>query len=306
MAIFIGLLFSVETVLWFALPIPELPKQSLNTKPDKDLGWVFTGCERRTDDTGVSYNLCFNSWGLRGISEPPLEGEWIFLGDSVTAGLHVPEEATFAALFGALNAGFDGYSTYQERDRYKRDLYRIRTKNLVLFVCPNDVTDEKINQQMIEETLLVNRSIARRSWKSYIGMLRLYRYLKTLRYRDFENPQVKDRYYFDAVAMERTARLWNEWTHAVLDIRDAAGPVTRFHVVLMPPRSVIKKFKEGRRNLWLNDNLKTFCEKNGIRFIDPVTDFAQFHEVDSLFLDSVHFSKRGHKVVSEILMRYLR
>jgi len=70
--------------------------------------------------------LRINSMGLRG-AEPNLESShWLALGDSFTIAVQVSEEDSFAGQLGSatgtpfLNAGVDGYSTWQSLVRYKR------------------------------------------------------------------------------------------------------------------------------------------------------------------------------------------
>ncbi len=81
------------------------------------------------DETVATFNyrvrVRFNSLGLRG--DPKLKGRtWLALGDSITMAVQVDEDATFSAElskklgFSVLNAGVDGYSTWQATGRYQR------------------------------------------------------------------------------------------------------------------------------------------------------------------------------------------
>lgn len=98
---------------------------------------------------GYRVPLRIDSHGLRG-PEPRGGRTWLALGDSFTIAVQVSEEKTFAARIGAalgvqvLNAGVDGYSTWQATLRY-RDLDPAVQVDTVLltFFLGNDLEDNE-------------------------------------------------------------------------------------------------------------------------------------------------------------------
>lgn len=89
-----------------------------------------------------------NSLGLLGEKEPdPRRRPWLFLGDSVLYGSHVPFPGTFSALLAArgaggiqvLNAGCPGWSTRQELLFWKEHLGGLEPEKTFVVFCLNDL-----------------------------------------------------------------------------------------------------------------------------------------------------------------------
>lgn len=94
---------------------------------------------------GYRVPLRINSVGTRG-PEPGPGPKWLAIGDSFTMGVQVPEEAHFTTKLGAalgvevLNAGVDGYSTWQAAGRYRG--FQIELESVLLgFFLGNDLKD---------------------------------------------------------------------------------------------------------------------------------------------------------------------
>lgn len=102
----------------------------------------FTG-----EIAGLGYRvpIRINSVGLRG-PEPGGGRSWVAIGDSFTMAVQVPEEEHFATLLGeklgieVLNAGVDGYSTWQAVGRYRRLTVDVEAA-LLGFFLGNDIQD---------------------------------------------------------------------------------------------------------------------------------------------------------------------
>ena len=100
---------------------------------------------------GRTVSIRTNEHGLRGPPLGPLRGHrWIAVGDSFTMAAQVEEEETFLALLQAqtgqevLNAGVDGYSTWQAARRYIRLDREVESDRLLLvFFLGNDIFENQ-------------------------------------------------------------------------------------------------------------------------------------------------------------------
>jgi len=100
---------------------------------------------------GRTVSIRTNEHGLRGPPLGPRQGHrWIAVGDSFTMAAQVEEEETFAALLQArtgqevLNAGVDGYSTWQSARRYIRLDREVESDRLLLvFFLGNDIFENQ-------------------------------------------------------------------------------------------------------------------------------------------------------------------
>ena len=102
------------------------------TQQDKQLGWTWIpNSSKISHINGKEVKVRFNSQGLRG-SEESLKNKILFLGNSVTQGQSVQEKETFSYILNGINGGFDGYDTYMQRDRFKRDLHNLQIDKLIL------------------------------------------------------------------------------------------------------------------------------------------------------------------------------
>lgn len=235
-----------------------IPSQHSLSSPDDELGWIFQG-------PGI------NSFGCRD-SEPGYI-KYMYLGDSVTMGLHVDSDKTFAALLGGYNAGFDGYDTYQEVVKYKRDLCRLQPENLILVVCPNDY---HLHQKMIRTS----------SYFRWEALYKLYAYRKYVLSND---PDMLDAWYYKRVMQPIDDDIWIEWTSCLL----ALNRESNLSIVLLPPRVQTQKG-------WLNKHLREFCSSNGIPFFDPLLKDQKY------YVDPIHLSEAGHREVAARIAQWQR
>ncbi|MEQ1919628.1 MAG: SGNH/GDSL hydrolase family protein [Elusimicrobiota bacterium] len=246
-----------------------------------------------------------------------LSPEILFLGDSVTRAGSLPEELvneSFAGALGGFNAGMDGYSTYQERDLFIRDLASLRAKRVVLVICLNDIMSEAENQDAIRVTLKENFHIGQRTVLDYEPYYRIFRWLRArAAYRAWINVDLDTK----RKSFTRVTRLeldgarpvepavWAEWTKSILQIREAVQP-GQFLVVLAPVRSHMRSYMDGRRDYWVNRELARFSNKQGIPFLDllPVFAGAGVSELKA-FEDAFHFTIVGHRIAAPAIRAFL-
>lgn len=280
---------------------------------------------------GFGAGVFFGAWKTRGVRDRDLgwifpypqkpDGkapEMLFLGDSVTSGGELPDERwkeTFPVALGGFNAGMDGYSTYQERDLFVRDLAALRPKKVALVICFNDIMTEAESKDMIRVTLQENFDVGERTLLDYEPYFRLYRWLRArAAYKAWteKDPDAK------TTPIERASRLeldgskpvdpkvWAEWTNALLDLRKAAAPAP-FSVILAPLRPHVRAYREGRRDFWVNRELAKFCREHGIPFLDLLPAFARAEASENQsFGDPFHFTVVGHRIAAAAIAPFMK
>lgn len=297
--------------LYIDLPPPTSQPHSVVTS-DPELGWVFHG-KRHQGFLGLGdFWLHYNDWGMRGPDLGPVPQVGILLlGDSVTQGQHVPEEDTFAARLGAVNAGFGGYNTWQQRDRYRRDLWKLKPRIVGLIISANDIQTEKANHVYIQKTIKLNLHLRKKDIFEYEGFYRILKWIRgDLATRPPENEQAKENSsvskdigYLKYVEMTRKPELWNDWIRAILDIQQLTAKST-FFIALAPPRSQVAAYRAGKKLFWLNRELAAFSLRNNIPFLDLLPAMATL-EPKEAFQDYVHFSSEGHKAAALALQSFI-
>ncbi len=110
------------------------------------------GFEGTLRSLGYRVPLRFNRLGLRGpeLAEPKDSPRWLAVGDSFTLSPQVPEAETFQGRMSAqgrvelLNAGVDGYSTWQATRRYQELAEQVALDGVLLtFFLGNDYEDNR-------------------------------------------------------------------------------------------------------------------------------------------------------------------
>ncbi|UPT74410.1 MAG: SGNH/GDSL hydrolase family protein [Elusimicrobiota bacterium] len=243
-------------------------------------------------------------WMLPYPGIPPEKPDIVFLGDSVTAGGELPDERwreTFAGLLGGWNAGVDGYGTYQERDRYVRDLARLGARKVVLVVCFNDLMSEAESREMIRTTLRDNFDVGEKTILDYEPWYRIARWLRARAAKSAWTDRDPDEAAFAA-----SPETWREWTGAIAGLKKAAAPA-RLHVVLAPLRPHVRRRREGLSDSPVNARLARFCAKEGIPFLDLLPAFARAGDPEHrIFGDPFHFTVVGHRIAADAMRPFLR
>lgn len=114
----------------------------------------------------LAYDVTINSLGLRGPEPASREGGLLVLGDSVTFGYHVADEATLPARLAArlgrgdvLNAGCGHFTITDQRRWLEEKLLALRPRAVLLQFCANDVLDaELLRSPTLYEKLLEART----------------------------------------------------------------------------------------------------------------------------------------------------
>jgi hypothetical protein len=286
------------------IPIPERRIEGPDplVRADPELGWTFQNSRMQSR----GFELKFNSMGLRSDTESHAPVELMFLGDSVTMGQQVPLGKTFVSLLQGLNAGADGYSTYQEYLWMKRDLWGLKPRKLGLIVSANDIISDEDSRREIRQTLEFNQSFKRFSLSEYEGLYRFYLWRKGALMSEQQDEEQMSRYYLKAVTDPPDETAWKDFTQNVMNIKQLV-PDAQFFVVLSPPAVAVSSYRGSEHELWLNSHLKSFLAGQGIPFVDLLPELvASPEDPRSFFIDRrTHYSETGHQRVAQIIRRHL-
>jgi hypothetical protein len=263
---------------------------------DPDLGWTFSGSRNQRELGFGDFELKFDSRGFRIGEIPPVtDGKPMFLGNSVTLGQHVPAESAFPGLLDGINVGSDGYDTYQQLLRYRRDLEPLNPAMLVLVVVGIDIHDRSTSVARIKDTVRENPDLGSR-------VLRLLDFGHARKALFSSKPKKEgegsDPAYLRAVADPVDQRVWSEWTEMILELQRSQHG--HFALVLSPPKVQVSSWKNGLKDFWVNEHLSNFCEQQGIIFLDLLPTIAA-EDPGIVFFDHVHFTAAGHRVVARAI-----
>ncbi len=260
--------------------------------------------------TGVSHGALFTSdaygfWKYESAADTSLPA-WLLIGDSVTMGIGVDPDSTFAGILVAsldsvavLNASLIGYSVAD----YARALnallsedpphpYRIASVSVVW--CLNDVyadlTAGNPNQNL-RQSLGRPLSWIRRHFYTYQWL------------KNAVTDRAADYYEFDRAFYENDARYVERSVALLVQMRQlAARRQVSFNVVLLPYRH---QLTSGDADVFLPQRLLAGAlERVGV----PVTDLSNLEgsrvrpERLYRFGDGIHFSAAGHRRLAERLM----
>ena len=295
----LGALLELSGQLFASIADAVFPEPALEKifVPHPKFGWTFRGTRDQFSRGMPSHVVQFNDLGLRGRATPTQGAELMLLGDSVTAGLEVPEESTFSARLGAINAGFAGYSTYQQLEIYETELSRFRPKRLGLVICLNDLLSMEMDRELRFATVQ-GQSEDHQHWSKRLAIFRMRETL--LRIFD---PVVKDRYYLRMASREPNETIWSDLKSAILKLRNLHGRF--FFMVLVPSRSQIVAFARERKAFAVNQRFRLLSREEGIPLLDLLEEF-DIPAREKLFMDPVHLSADGHALTSKAIAQFLQ
>ena len=297
------------------------------------------GFEDTIRSRGYTVDLAFNELGLR---SPPLdqlpEGpRWLAVGDSFTASVQVPLEDTFGARLGqslgevVLNAGVDGYSTWQASGRAARlDPTVNAHATLLTFFLGNDLQDNA-NFEHVKRTVQGREAgspiprapvhMGRRLLMRYsaiYGHLRIWQ-----RARDLQSGRDPSREWwrdelaiFSSQGEPALRRLMRPTQQALRVARDAAGRRgDRLVVALAPPAFVVYPDRLGATFAVVGldpasatpdapaQAVTTTLHQLGIQACDltPALRAAAAGDDALYFTYDGHWTAAGHRVVAEAL-----
>ena len=228
---------------------------------------------------------------------------WLFLGDSVTFGIGVEADSTFAGIAqrrtnstNILNPSASGYSIDNYYDVFKyfvlENKYDLKITRVSIFWCLNDIylnmPDFKMPggkiRHLFSDILLFMRIHSK-----------LYYFAKTLLF-----DRSKSYFLFDKSFYHKNNAEFQHAIKRIVEVYDLCSErEIPFDLVLLPYEYQLRKGDFAPQNLMIK-SLKD-------RHIVPLNPFAELSSRNChsksyyLYGDGVHFSKYGHKYIAEFL-----
>lgn len=265
----------------------------------------------------------FNAQGYRDRDHDPSSGRRpiLLLGDSVTFGLGVDQGLIYAEVlqrnldasvgprYDVFNLALFSYDGRHELAAFREDGVQLRPALVVTQFYMNDFDQLAVEhspppvpsfgQRLVGlKNVYLNRSALYRRTRQ--GMLRTsYLLLHDLRRRQF--PQTLN----DAEPRLRTAYLHERTDDATIPafaslvaMRDqATASGARFVMLTTPNETALFT----RRFDSIDERLRRFCSRNGILLVETLSLFRRQPRPESFYLDGLHLSAEGHKLVGEHL-----
>jgi lysophospholipase L1-like esterase len=271
------------------------------------------------EGTRGGYPVKINAHGLRGptvpYAKPDDEFRVLFVGDSTTLGYGLAWESTFVAQTQArlprldsrsvtvINAGIDGYTTWQELGWLGDEGLRYAPNVVVLGFCPNDLTD-------YEWPFIV---YAGGRWLRHSGMFRALQRWRhgpsgiwvQGRRRDFVPPLIVDM--FAADESESVRRGWSEALEGIGKMSaECRERGIAFVLLYIPTQAQV--VDPGRFDSRPQRKLAAFAVERGIPFLDPLPAMLSLGPkgADGCYLDNWHLSAAGHALVASLVADWLR
>lgn len=351
------------TLLWVELflrilvgfpAVASLPEGEWPWNPDPLLGWIIRPPKSydvwiRTPEFEVHDR--YNSLGLLNEEvdevKPPGTLRILAIGDSLTEARQVSRSARFTGLIESelsksstrrvevLNAGQSGFQTDQELLLYERDLGKLGSDIVILFVYPyNDVPGNVVRDDQKprfvsrgDDLVLEPRASFRVSTPEETVTTRVKDWLKlnVLTYRTIaaawhKLSQRADNPYSDwALYQDQSSATDEAWHVTELLLRRMANRVTddaaKLLIAFIPadievrkdaPPSVAPFFAAGA---WDWDlpyrRLSAICDRSGLHCLDLLPKFRSSGSTLHFPTDK-HLTPEGHRVVAREILRELR
>lgn len=231
---------------------------------------------------------------------------WLWLGDSVTMGIGIEADSTFAGYIQSkidslhiYNASLIGYSIADYYNVFKYFIMdnqnKLDIKHVSLFWCLNDVYNDV---KSIEQPGGNLRSYFKNILIWFRTHSRLYLYLKGAL---FDRP--KSYYLFDQNFYYHDNEDFIKAIEILRQINEeSTNKGITFTIVLLPYEYQVRIKDNSPQQL-----MASFFKESNIQFIDLYGHFLEGANVNDYYLfgDGIHFSKRGHKFIANILPKNL-
>jgi lysophospholipase L1-like esterase len=302
---------------------------------DDKLGWRHATNVSRTfvNEFGEEALVVLNEFGFRGsprtIEKPANRRRILVLGDSFTEGVQVGDRDLFTARMEmadpeleVINTGVGGYGTVQQYLYLKSEGLRFNPDMVLLMFFENDLTDNALTfypgfgpkpyARFDQEHLQIVETLDSSEHRKYIMPFPFRDALNRHSYfYYFVNTRIYQRIFSDQMrTMQRadSSRIDDETRYKIFDevVGRIAGLLDqeriRFLAVIIANREdVIRGRSEATEvagKLWSSQNLEYLPLLN--RFHAEASSGVQLY-----FPEDIHWTKDGHRVAAEEILRYL-
>ena len=231
---------------------------------------------------------------------------WLYLGDSVTMGIGVSTDNTFAYLtdkrirnIKIRNAGMIGHSTYDYLNATRYFSKKMNISRITIFYCLNDVYS-KFKEQAIPGNQI------REYGGDILDFIKL-----NFRLYDVFKANIFDRSfaYFNFVSQyyHPNNPVFLSAVNDIIAIKEHCDANNiDFDVIILPYEYQLRS--SDKNDIFLPQYLlKSSLRANDISVYDCANYFLKLgHESDYFYLygDGIHFSEYGHQILSEYILKY--
>jgi hypothetical protein len=279
-------------------------KNKPNAFSDSDLGWNLLNY-KGYNDCGLRDDLtCADIKNIK-------KKKFIFLGNSIVAGLAVEPDQTFPKIFQkksndyyVSNGGNDGYEIHREFLKFKRDLADLNFNYVFWFINRNDLMHKSEIQNIIKKTKdAQNVNEETHFWPLYLHNLKKGVFLKNLNNRFISVSETwvdgpKDHYYADGILTEPDLALFEEMMSEVNSFNSfLVSKNIKMYVVFLPDRAFSKFYSWNDATFY--KKVASALDQNQIPWISLLNEFPK--DKKNYYLDSAHFNVLGHAVIGNLL-----
>ncbi len=286
---------------------PEIKSQGTDKQLILDNAYNDSpGFKPGSKGTSNGVDLTVDNYGLRQMSIPVDTNKvsWLLIGDSVTMGLGVESDSTFAFQLqtqnrnvNILNSGYFGYSIKDYKNVFDHFLAKkkeLHIQKILLCWCLNDIYFGEIKEY---ETpgggirYFFNDVLTWLRWNS-----RLYTFVKT-----YVSDRPKEYYEFDKHYYKTETPLFSKTVKTLTEFNEECKKRNiEFRVVLLPYEYQLREKDNYQPQALLKNQLET----NGVKVTDIY--FYKTKEMTNsklyyLFGDGIHFSPAGHKWIADVI-----
>ncbi|MCX6199762.1 MAG: SGNH/GDSL hydrolase family protein [Bacteroidetes bacterium] len=301
---------NIITVLAFLVAIEIISNRILNKIYNREFDYSLLANNKYFVSSGLKESTEGKVWGKEFHTDglgcrknkqafDSKKKKWLFIGDSVTEGVGVEDSSTFSSLcsevlkdYNICNYSLIGYSTSDYVNVLKSVLDNDSTNELVtLFYCLNDVYGNAKTKDlpvMAKQNFIGKlNGILQNSCSTY-KLLKLFFYQNSNRYFTYDLQFYKKE---DA-----------HFVQAMNDLRFCDSLCKSknvfFNVVMLPYQSQLRD-----KNFTPQQLVGEYCANDSIEFSDASESLSKQTDANSLYLfaDEIHFSEKGHKVISDFL-----
>ncbi|MFI5363351.1 MAG: SGNH/GDSL hydrolase family protein [Elusimicrobiota bacterium] len=302
------------------------------------------GYERMWNDQGRA-EFRINSFGFRGpeipAEKPSGTTRIFFLGDSITLGGRLPEDATFVSRIGkalgaasstryeVINSGVGDVGLFEEEDTLKTQGIKVQPDVVVLCWYLNDARPPVgFPEEVVYDNLLIRWFNAHPIFEKsslagfvYDSLRRSLVAQHLYRDRRFEWTQAymtgkwasdpaefasvigQARYDWGDAWNDKSMKWMEERIRGLKEFSSAKG--IRFVVVAMPEHAqVYARFRSPIVD-WPQNDLAAYAEKNGIQVLN-LLPLLRAESKEPLFYDNCHYTPHGNEVVARHILDFLR
>ncbi len=258
---------------------------------------------------GKIVNVDKNGFRKSSIEVDTSKDSWLFLGDSVTMGIGVENDSTFAAIINKklpeiniLNPSTIGWSVYDYENVVKYFLAnkasKFRIKKVFIFYCLNDLYDSEINKKMPGGEF-------RKFFGDFLRTIRLNSRLFIF-IKNIFSDRPKAYFEYDKQFYNTTNTVFVKAIKSITEINSLCEKSgVDFIFTALPYEYQLRRKTNSQNpqqlivNKLTSERIKAYNLSN--KYFNKNIDSKLLY----LYSDGIHFSNYGHKLIAEFLLKFV-